>query len=100
MNDAFLRAYIRHVLEEVQDNARVPDQLRSPKGAKNPDEKDTHTSSDYDPRKSGNHKEDEVDEVNVVGNIVGMTLPLGMSPGDPSITGTPRKKKKLKHGWK
>lgn len=94
-----LRSYIRLLIVEVQDNARVPDQLRPRKGKKNPDEKPAHTSADYDPRKSKS-KEDEVDEMSVVGNIVGMSLPLGMSPGEPSITGSPRKKRKIKHDWK
>jgi len=100
MNEEFLRFYIRQVLREVQDNARVPDQLRSPKGKENPDEKEKHTSSDYDPRKAAKKKNSEMDEMSVAGNIAGMILPLGMSPGDPSITGSPRKKRKLKHSWK
>lgn len=94
MNADFLRFYIRQVIREVQDNARVPDQLRSPKGKVNPDKKEKHSSADKDPHK------DEMDEMSVAGNIAGMTLPLGMSPGDPSLTGTPRKKRKLKHSWK
>lgn len=96
-----LRSYIRLLIVEVQDNARVPDQLRPRKGKKNPDEKPAHTSADYDPRKSKSKEDkDEVDEMSVVGNIVGMSLPLGMSPGEPSITGSPRKKRKIKHDWK
>lgn len=88
MNADFLRFYIRQVIREVQDNARVPDQLRSPKGKVNSDKKEKHSSADKDPHK------DEMDEMSVAGNIA------GMSPGDPSLTGTPRKKRKLKHSWK
>ena len=75
------------VIEEIQ-NHRVPNQLRSPKGAS---EKEKTTDADKD-------KEDEIDENNVVANIAGFTGPLGASSADmgrkPTKPGQKLKKNK------
>ena len=73
---ALLRSYIAAVLSEVTDY-RVPNQLVS-KGS--PKKQDSKSDSDKE--------EDEMDEMNVVGNIAGYTAPLGASSADMGVNPT------------
>lgn len=93
MND-LLKQYIMEVIEEIQ-NHRVPNQLRSPKGA---GKQEKTTDADKD-------KEQEMDEINVVANIAGFTAPLGASSADMGLKPTKpgqklKKKKKTFARWK
>lgn len=82
---ALLRKYIEAVLAEVTDY-RVPNQM-IPKGSKKQND-----NSDKEEEK------EDMDEMNVVGNIAGYTAPLGASSADvgaePTKPGQKLKKNK------
>jgi hypothetical protein len=82
---ALLRSYIEAVLAEVTDY-RVPNQM-VPKGSKKQND-----TTDKD------EETEDMDEMNVVGNIAGYTAPLGASSADvganPTKPGQKLKKNK------
>lgn len=80
-----LKKYIAEVLSET-DNARVPNQLVN---QKKPEEE----NADGD-------EASEMDEMNVAGNIAGMTGPLGLSNEVLKGPGAGPKKKKSSARWK
>jgi hypothetical protein len=91
---ALLRSYIAAVLSEVTDY-RVPNQLVSKRSPK----KQTNQKTDTD--KDTEEEKDDMDEMNVVANIVGMTGPLGTSSEDLKGPGAGTKsKKKSSARWK
>lgn len=82
-----LRNYIKLMITEMMDNARVSNQLINP----------SKNSSKEDEDKD---EEKEVDEVNVAANIAGFTAPLGYSGQDAEGPGSKGERKKRKTpGW-
>ena len=85
MSTLLLRSYIASVLSEVTD-FRVPNQLISKRSHK---KQETEAEKEKDLE-----QKEEVDEINVVTNIVGVAGPVGASNGDLKGFCTESKSKK------
>lgn len=84
--NVLLRRYIRSILLEIQDNARVPNQMP---GTKKPGEEDK--------QKDKEDEVEELDEFSGAGAIAGFAAPLGYTSMDaegPGARGERRKRKK------
>lgn len=87
--NVLLRRYIRSILLEIQDNARVPNQMP---GTKKPGEEDK--------QKDKEDEVEELDEFSGAGAIAGFAAPLGYTGMDAEGPGAKGERRKRKSpGW-